>query len=275
MDDSAAAIDHNTRAKSRRVGSQLVTNPATENPASPSFAKFSFLPTEIRHSIWKAAMCGGRAVVLYSSQKACELECSWDHEGEPVRLGPHVLRSVNHESRFCATESVIFRLIRHCDMNIALPNPAPTWMDPVREWLCIDPNNIMLTVPGLADIHTTAPTHFIDPLTVAVQNIAIIDRDRSLDVNQWLTKKIFNKHWFPGAKTIAIVRNIITVHAPAKQAWAAGLLHYGDTVVLVNINDSLRLRQFYEFYLRASKPKFPKTLSLLQFLMQPKDRFRY
>jgi hypothetical protein len=62
---------------------------------------------------------------------------------------------------------------------------------------------------------------------------------------------------------------------PAEKAWAAGLLHHGDTHVLVGTTEASRLRQFYEFYLEASERKRQKNIDLLKLLLHRSGRLAY
>ncbi|KAI1164460.1 hypothetical protein F5B18DRAFT_253904 [Nemania serpens] len=290
--------------------SHAVANSTTQDPSSASLVRFRSLPPGIRLMVWDAALSDGRALVLYAYPPAPELECTQD--GSPgqrkirglVPLGPHVLCSVNIESR---TEALTarpkreredptrwFALPRDDSFRwftlpredlarwVALPCEASlspqalTWLDPTRDWVCVEPYNEIL-LGGVAYYPRTGFEYSIERLIETTQNLAIIKRFRmdSLQTIRWWASHVFKIGLSRQKQNLAIIYNVITLHSPARQTWAAGLIHHGDTHIVVDIADTVRLRHFYHFYITASRRRREKNVRLLEMLMLPEGRLQY
>ncbi|KAJ8120536.1 hypothetical protein ONZ43_g2777 [Nemania bipapillata] len=269
----AAVVDDNS------ANSQVVINTANENSRPPSF---SSLTPKLRMMIWDASLCDGRVVVLYHSRGGPEIECALDKGTTYVWLRPHVLCEVTQNSRDYAMKSAVLTEQEAEEekekykpgafpVNPRQPDARPlfTWMDPVRDWLCIEP---LENWPVSSAQDNSSDRR---KLTHAVRNLAIIDRSRSPNWHKWLLKYIFSNKVFRNTKTLAFVRNIITLHAPPGEVWAAGILHRGDSHVLVDITDTSSLRRVYEFYLKASRRRHQRSVELLKMLIDPRGCLAY
>ncbi|KAI0417833.1 hypothetical protein F5X98DRAFT_386891 [Xylaria grammica] len=244
----------------------------TKEPALPDFPK---TPKALRLLMWQANLSDARVVVLYASADGLELEDSGGGSGErgprqlslcvPVVIGPHVLRFVNAESRG-QDASRIFSIQRYPSR---VPTVWKTWMDPSRDWLCIDPWCGVYSGQNSKSAHARF-WYDMSELASAAQNIAILDRRSTVEIWQWLIRTILSKAKFPQIKRLGMVRHYLTIYAPAEQAWAAGLFHHGDSHALVHISDTARLRKFYDFYLTRSPHPQPSKLIMLEMLL---DRY--
>ncbi|KAI1189754.1 hypothetical protein F5B17DRAFT_389928 [Nemania serpens] len=83
---------------------------------------------------------------------------------------------------------------------------------------------------------------------------------------------VIERGLFRHIQNLAIIYNVITLHAPAM---AAGLIHYGDTHTVVDIANTPRLRQFHHFYVTDSRRRREKNIRLLEMLMRPDGRLQY
>ncbi|KAI1421152.1 hypothetical protein F5Y12DRAFT_790438 [Xylaria sp. FL1777] len=233
-----------------------VSGSETRKPVTPCLLT---LPVTVRRMIWKLSSSEARVVILYAYTRPPEAECTRDGIPDqvpfPVLPGPHVLVKVNSESRKVECGSRPFTVQPKTIPN-ALQNRC--WLDPSRDWH-LD-LRLWYTMNELASV---------------AQNIAIIDRIRSDAQMRWMVRNVFSKVAFPEMKNLAMVRNVITIHAPPKAAWAAGLFHFKDSSTLVDINDTDRIRKFYQFYITTSTNQSSKSIGLFDMLLQSRTNRLY
>ncbi|RWA03739.1 hypothetical protein EKO27_g11364 [Xylaria grammica] len=266
------------------LDTRIISRPALSTPApgelepmlattkEPSLPDFPKTPKALRLLMWQANLSDARVVVLYASADGLELEGSGGGSGErglrrltlcvPVVIGPHVLRFVNAESRG-QDASRIFSIQRYPSR---VPTVWKTWMDPSRDWLCIDPLGGIFSGLNSDSAHVRF-WYDISELASAAQNIAILDRTSRVEMWQWLIRTVLSKAKFPRIKRLGIVRHYLTIYAPPELAWAAGLFHHGDSHALVHISDTARLRKFYNFYLMRSPCPQRNNLIILEMLL--------
>ncbi|KAI1177050.1 hypothetical protein F4777DRAFT_223797 [Nemania sp. FL0916] len=148
-----------------------------------------------------------------------------------------------------------------------------TWLDPALDWLCIEPWNRwfdhwdkkMSLGLGYASLG----------LTEAAENIAVLERDRTSEVTTWVVENIMTGVLFPKIQRLAIVREIITLHARPEQVWAGRLLHRGDTHVLIDVVDACRLSLFRYFYTKVATHQRLRTVGFLDALQHRDVREEY
>ncbi|KAI1198836.1 hypothetical protein F5X97DRAFT_141098 [Nemania serpens] len=274
---------------SNASNSHVVVNSVTQGPSFAGSFHFRSLPPEIRLMVWHAVLSDGRALVLYSRrQPASELECTPPKARGCVPfvpfapLGPHVLFSVNIESRIEAFTFKPKRLM--VESGPPFSHPVLTWLDPIRDWVCVEVYDGILNHDFPYDFSFLPSEDPVDTeitkltksteLTDITQSLAIIHRSRGIDEISWMVRNIF-EGGFHQIQNLAMIYNVITLHSPASEIWGAGLIHHGDTHIVVDVANTVRLRQFYHFYITASRCWREKNIRLLDMLMLPEGRLRY
>ncbi|KAI2636812.1 hypothetical protein GGS21DRAFT_513340 [Xylaria nigripes] len=227
---------------------------------APLFPYFSRLPPSIRQEIWSTYLHMPHVVVLYSRSRKPTRECERDRLSLKLPRSHHagqrqnVLSGVCRESRGMAFSirgpshmPPTYRFRRWISSNVQYSTFLATFMDPKLDWLCLD-----------------APFHC---KRVLDRNRAVVEESRELMLNaaniafisrrgSWLRIRSImniaaNKELFPQMEDLGLVCNIVTLHVEPGRAWAAGLFDYGETHALVDLDDVVRMRQFYDFYCNA------------------------
>ncbi|KAI1432530.1 hypothetical protein GGR50DRAFT_673908 [Xylaria sp. CBS 124048] len=247
-------------------------NPVDNEPGgAASFSRFGSMSTELRMMVWEIALIDPRVVVLFNRERCQMRRCDKDFLAgrRPAILRQHVLFRVNRESRGMAkrlladgssTTLYSFELLRFNSH----PNPRPlslfTHFSGKHDWLCVDPD---FQLPMLEYMRDRLGYTKVNGFEDEARNVAFISRPGTILPNmKWIMTCVMDHEFFKRTKNLGFIYRIITLHVTPQRAWDAGLLHYGDSHILVNLKDTNRLQKFYSFYRRAAPHRTSREILL-------------